>query len=58
MKGFSPIILKSYFKIFVEKINILTENLDLELNKETSFDIFKYLTRTTLDSVCGKLFKH
>ncbi|XP_044729743.1 cytochrome P450 4c21-like [Chrysoperla carnea] len=36
VKGFSPIILKSYFKIFVEKINI-------------------YLSRTTLDSVCGKV---
>ncbi|XP_044730246.1 cytochrome P450 4c21-like isoform X2 [Chrysoperla carnea] len=53
VKGFSPIILKSYFKIFVEKINILSENLDFELNKETSFDIFKYLSRTTVDSVCG-----
>nr|UZE89963.1 cytochrome P450 CYP4416A2 [Chrysoperla zastrowi sillemi] len=53
IRGFTPIILKSYFKIFVEKINILIQKLDLELNKETPFDIFEYLSRTTLDSVCG-----
>nr|UZE89964.1 cytochrome P450 CYP4416A3 [Chrysoperla zastrowi sillemi] len=53
IRGFTPIILKSYFKIFVEKINILIQKLDLELNKETPFDIYKYLSRTTLDSVCG-----
>ncbi|XP_044740007.1 probable cytochrome P450 4p3, partial [Chrysoperla carnea] len=53
IRGFTPIILKSYFKIFVEKINILIQKLDLELNKERSFDIYEYLSRTTLDSVCG-----
>ncbi|XP_044739872.1 cytochrome P450 4V2-like [Chrysoperla carnea] len=51
-RGFSPNILKSYFDIFVEKNHILTEKLDLELNKGTSFDIFGYLARTTLDAVC------
>ncbi|XP_044728535.1 cytochrome P450 4C1-like isoform X2 [Chrysoperla carnea] len=52
IKAFSPVIIKSYFKIFVEKTNILTKKLDLELNKNKSFDIFEYLSRTTLDSVC------
>ncbi|XP_044739873.1 cytochrome P450 4V2-like [Chrysoperla carnea] len=51
-RGFNPNILKSYFDIFVEKNHILTEKLDLELNKGTSFDIFGYLARTTLDAVC------
>ncbi|XP_044740006.1 cytochrome P450 4c21-like [Chrysoperla carnea] len=53
IRGFSPIILKSYLKIFMEKINILIQKLDLELNNETPFDIYTYLSRTTLDSVCG-----
>ncbi|XP_044738891.1 cytochrome P450 4V2-like isoform X2 [Chrysoperla carnea] len=53
IKGFTLPILKAYFQIFADKINILTEILDIEVNKETTFDINKLLAKTALDSVCA-----
>lgn len=57
IQGFTLPILKAYFQIFVDKINILTEILDKEVNKKSTFDINKLLAKTALDSVCGKLLK-
>ncbi|XP_044740113.1 cytochrome P450 4C1-like [Chrysoperla carnea] len=52
-RGFTPLILKSYFKIFVEKSLMLVEKLDEKLNDGESFDIYEYLSKTTLEAVCG-----
>lgn len=55
MRGFSPVLLKSYFKVFVEKNAILIENLNKKLNDDKPFDIFEYISRTTMDAVCGNI---
>ncbi|XP_044729890.1 cytochrome P450 4C1-like [Chrysoperla carnea] len=52
-RGFSLSILKSYFKLFADQINILTDILDKEINKETFFDIYVIFAKTTLDSICA-----
>lgn len=54
-QGFTPAILQSYFEIFIEKSLILCDNLDVKLNDVKSFDIFQYLSKTGLDTICGKL---
>ncbi|XP_044742783.1 cytochrome P450 4C1-like [Chrysoperla carnea] len=53
VRGFSPVLLKSYFKVFVEKNVILIENLNKKLNDDKPFDIFDYISKTTMDAVCG-----
>ncbi|XP_044729475.1 cytochrome P450 4C1-like [Chrysoperla carnea] len=55
MKGFTLSLLKLYFKIFEDKIDILTGILDkLELNKENTFDMYgSYLSKVAVDSICA-----
>lgn len=53
MRGFSSAILKSYFKVFLEKDIKLVEMLNSELNSNKSFDIFDYISKITMDAVCG-----
>lgn len=53
-RAFTTSILKPYSNIFVDKMDILIEILDKELNKENTFDISKILSKAALDSVYGK----
>nr|UZE89871.1 cytochrome P450 CYP4416D1 [Chrysoperla zastrowi sillemi] len=50
-RAFTTSILKPYSNIFVDKMDILIEILDKELNKENTFDISKILSKAALDSV-------
>nr|UZE89865.1 cytochrome P450 CYP4416B2 [Chrysoperla zastrowi sillemi] len=52
-QGFTPAILQSYFEIFLEKSLMLCDNLDVKLNDVKSFDIFQYLSQTSLDTICA-----
>lgn len=45
-------ILESFCNIFSEKSKILIDKLDVHCGTGEPFDIFKYITRVTLDIVC------
>lgn len=46
-------ILQSFIPIFNDKTKILLENLDKEVG-QCSFDVFKYMSAFTLDTICGE----
>lgn len=46
-------ILDEFFKVFVEQTGVLLSILDNVKDKDY-FDIYPYLTRYTLDIICGK----
>lgn len=50
---FNRHVLKSYIPIFNAETNTLTKLLGKELNKGP-FDIYKYMDRCTLDTICRK----
>lgn len=50
---FNSKILQSFIPIFYDKTKMLLENLDREVGK-CSFDVFKYTSNFTLDTICGE----
>lgn len=50
---FNSKILQSFVPIFNDKTKILLENLEKEVG-ECSFDVFKYTSNLTLDTICGE----
>lgn len=46
-------ILDEFFKVFVEQTEVLVNTL-AKLKDKDYFDIYPYLTRCTLDIICGK----
>lgn len=43
-----------FFPVFIDKAEILIQNLQKEVGKTQSFDIFEYLSDTTLSTICRK----
>lgn len=56
--AFNIKILLSFIPIFNEKTNVMVKNMEIELNTNKSFDVFKYLFECTLDMVIGKCKEH
>lgn len=52
---FNRNVLKSYIPIFNRETNLLTKLLDKEVECGGAFDIYKYMDRCTLDTICRKL---
>lgn len=52
MPTFNQKILDDFVEVFVEQSNILIEQLGKEVGKG-SFNIFHYVSRCTLDIICG-----
>lgn len=50
---FNRQVLKSYIPIFNKETNTLTNLLEKQLDKG-AFDIYKYMDRCTLDTICRK----
>lgn len=50
---FNPKIIQSFVPIFNEKTKMLLQNLDKEVG-QSPFDVFKYTSLLTLDTICGE----
>ena len=48
-------ILDSFVEVFSEKSEILISKLQKEVGSK-GFDVFPYITKCTLDIICGKKF--
>nr|UZE89840.1 cytochrome P450 CYP4416C1 [Chrysoperla zastrowi sillemi] len=51
VRGFTPNILKTYFKVMIESSLLLSKKLEDKLNDSKSFDILEYLSKAAMDSV-------
>lgn len=50
-------ILEDFITVFNEQSRILVEKLkQIATNKDNDFNIFPYVTRCTLDIICGTIF--
>lgn len=54
VRGFTPNILKAYFKVMIESSELLSKKLEGKLNDSKSFDILEYLSKASMDSVASK----
>lgn len=56
---FNMRVLESFIEVFVRQSNILIRKMEAELDGN-EFDVFDYVTRCTLDIICGKklMFLH
>lgn len=52
--AFDTKLLEKFITIFDEKNRILMSNMKKEVNKSVTFDLFDYISRTSIDSICGK----
>ncbi|XP_022166734.1 cytochrome P450 4C1-like isoform X2 [Myzus persicae] len=50
--SFNSILLNEFFPVFNEKNKILVSNLKVELNKTEPFDLWDYISPTTLNLIC------
>lgn len=54
MPTFNQKVLNEFVEIFTEKSEILVKQLENVAGKGT-FDVFTYVSRCTLDIICGKI---
>lgn len=52
--AFDTKLLEKFITTFNEKNRILIKNMREELNKPVKFNLFEYISQTTVDTICGK----